>query len=150
MSNAGGPAEIHELLVPFDESTTTYNNINNGAPFDESIIGPWVADAPGTETESKSDRLHTVDVTESVLGYLAGTKPNCAPRPSPTALIAPSGQLLWSLGPPALPTQTAGSSCLAPPATPSPRPTASTCARASTPSTALVDIQTSVAGPSSC
>ena len=78
VSNAGHPAELHEMLVDWNENTATYNNIGpGGTPFTEAaVIGDWVADAPGTETPRRSDRMHSVDVTSSVLAYKAGTKPN--------------------------------------------------------------------------
>ena len=84
VNNPGNDAEVYKLLCgPINEDTTTWNNVNGGAPFDEAAcLGPTkVADAcgasdPTSSTACADETPYSFDVTTAVQEWIASPATN--------------------------------------------------------------------------
>ena len=84
VNNPGNDAEVYKLLCgPINEDTTTWNNVNGGAPFDEAAcLGPTkVADAcgasdPTSSTACVDETPYSFDVTTAVQEWIASPATN--------------------------------------------------------------------------
>ena len=71
-TRAGPPAEMHELLVPWSDTTVTHDSL----PFNSASWGPSVNEATGLTSNCNVCGWNAVDVTESVRRWMASPSTN--------------------------------------------------------------------------
>ena len=74
VTNRGDDGKLYELGVPWSQDTATWDNFNNGATYDSSVVGAYVGIASGAYPYT--DVWQEVDVTSSVTKWLANPSAN--------------------------------------------------------------------------